>query len=361
MAPSILINARFLGQSLTGVQRYARETLHALDDLLTERADSTAPTPIAIAPRGTPRPALKTIGFESCGPFTGHLWEQTTLFARSRGHLLVSFGPTGPLLKRRQVVTIHDAGVDAVPASYSRAFRTWYKFLLPRLLRRAPAVMTVSAFSRGEIVRRFGASLERVHVSGEGWEHVLRVEPDPSVLERHELSRGRYVLAVGSRAPHKNFEVIGHALAKLENFPLPIAIAGGVNRSIFGQGSLRSHAALRWLGPVNDRELRALYENASAFVFPSLYEGFGLPPLEALALGCPVIAARAGAVPEVCGDAVRYFAPRDAGELAAHLESVLAHPGDRAHWAERGRAELARHGWHGSARKHLELWNGALT
>jgi glycosyltransferase involved in cell wall biosynthesis len=361
MTPSVLINARFLSQRLTGVQRYAHETLHALDALVASGEAPVHLVPIAVAPEDARAPELRAIRFERCGPFSGHLWEQTTLFARSRGHLLVSFGPTGPLFKRRQVVTIHDAAVDVVPDTFGRAFRSWYKFLLSRLARRTPAVMTVSDFSRGEIVRSFGARSEAVHVSGEGFEHVFRVPADASVLARHGLEAERYVLLVGSLAPHKNLAIVAEALARLPDYPLPIVVAGGVAPGIFGQLPRDSLRALRLIGYVEDAELRALYENASVFVFPSRYEGFGLPPLEALALGCPVIAARAGAVPEVCGDAVSYFGPDDAGELARLLRQVAENPDARGRWVERGRARLARHGWRGSARKHLELWSGALA
>ena len=146
-----------------------------------------------------------------------------------------------------------------------------------------------------------------------GWENA-RVAPgtdEAAVLRRHGLVAGGYLLAVSSPQQSKNFGLIARALAMLGDEPLPpVAVAGAADSRIY-QAAEAVPGALKWLGFVPDEELNVLYRHAQWFIFPSLYEGFGLPPLEAMANGCPVLAADAASIPEVCGDAALYFDPRD--------------------------------------------------
>jgi glycosyltransferase involved in cell wall biosynthesis len=356
------INGRFLTQRLTGVQRYALETLRALDELLADETHELGRDLelTVLAPPGTSAPPLRRIGFRTVGPLAGNAWEQLTLPWACRGELLISFGPTGPALKKRQVVTIHDAAVHVVPEAFSWKFRLWYRLLLPILARRNPRVMTVSNFAKQEVVRFFGADAERVRVSGEGWQHFARVSSDASILARHGLVPGRYVLAVSSITPHKNFAVVARALRSLTAPDFDVVVTGGNNGKVFGHIDTSTLAGLKLVGYVSDGELRALYENAAAFVHPSLYEGFGIPPLEAMAMGCPVIASDAAAIPEVCGDAALYFSPRDADALAALMSGLVSDTASRARLVERGRERTARYSWRDAALCHLEGVHEAL-
>ncbi len=350
----VFINGRFLSQRVTGVQRYAHETLLAMDTLLAQRQPDSARRFTLLAPPGTVAPTLRAIDFKTVGPFAGHAWEQLVLPLAARGGWLLSFGPTGPLVKRGQLVTIHDAAVHAVPEAFSRKFRVLYKLLLPALVRRTELVMTVSDFSRSEIVRHFGGQNERLRVSGEGWQHVGRFGSDVSILERNALRSRGYVLAVSSITPHKNFKLIAQAVAKLGVADFDIAVAGAVDARIFGALGPNALGSVKLLGYVNDAELRALYEHAAAFVYPSFYEGFGIPPLEAMALGCPVLASRAASIPEVCGDAAWYFSPHDADELSSLMQRLVADPSARSLLIEKGRERLAQYSWEAAARCHLE-------
>jgi glycosyltransferase involved in cell wall biosynthesis len=356
----VFVNGRFLTQRVTGVQRYALETLLAMDRLLTSEAAPRDLELELLAPPGTAFPRLRTIRTRSVGRLRGHAWEQLSLPAAVGREWLLGFGPTGPLLKRDQIVTIHDAGVCVVPEAYSWQFRAFHRALLPLLVRRNRYLMTVSEFSKAELVRWFGARPERTRVSGEGWQHLHGEPADPSVLERHGLERGRYVLAVSSVTPHKNFRVVAQALAHLDRGAVQVAVVGSLNPEIFGAFDSSELQGLTFLGRVNDAQLRALYESAAVFVHPSLYEGFGIPPLEAMGLGCAVIVSDAAALPEVCGDAALYFSPRDARALAASIERVLAEPDLRARLRERAAAQLARHSWEGAAARHLGLLREAV-
>ncbi|HMA93205.1 MAG TPA: glycosyltransferase family 1 protein [Polyangiaceae bacterium] len=350
----IFINGRFLGQRRTGIQRFAFETLNALDQLLSESDVYRNVEFIVVAPHGTPQPTLKVMKFCDVGPFRGHLWEQLTLPAHCRGAFLIGFGATGPLAKKQQVVTIHDAAVFVVPDAFGWAFRQWYRFVLPVLARRAERLMTVSEFAKAELVRYLGVAASHACVTGEGWEHIRDVPAEPSVLANHCLEPGRYVLAVGSISPHKNLSVVARAMELLgRDLDIDFVVAGPVNRSVFRQG--KSEGSLKLIGYVSDGELRALYEHAGAFVHPSRYEGFGIPPIEAMGLGCPVIASNVAAMPEVCGDAAWYFDPDDAPGLVRLIARMFSEPVERNALIRKGYARAEQHQWRLAAARFLEL------
>lgn len=343
---------------MSGVQRFAHEALKAIDRLLPH---SDLPWQwTVLAPPGTPGPELHNMDFQCVGSLHGQQWEQITLPRAAKTGWLMSFGPTGPLAKRRQLVTIHDAAVYAVPQSYSWMFRTYYKLVLPLLVWRTNTVMTVSEFSRAELGVYLKARPERVEVCGEGWQHVTSLPRDDRVFAKHGLTAGRYILAASSITPHKNFGVIAQALSHLKDCSVEVAVVGALDPAVFGGVDPGSLGKLKVLGHVSDGELRALYEGASAFIHPSLYEGFGLTPLEAMAFGCPIIVSRAGALPEVCGDAALYFDPLQPQELARHIERTVNNPDERQGLVERGRHRLKAHSWEVCAQKYLDLMGRLL-
>lgn len=320
----ILINGRFLSRKLTGVDRFARELLTALDARLERDPALAARLAFTLlVPRNAETPAFRHIRLRTCGRFTGTLWEQVELPLAARGKRLLSLCNAAPVFKRRQIVVIHDAAPLRVPDSYSRKFRLWYGALMPWLGRISERIITVSNFSASEIPLAYGIPAGKIRVVPESGEHIRRVATEPAILERHGLTARPYVLGVSSLSPHKGFETLIRAVELLgDDAGFDLAIAGGTNPRIFASGDLP--AFVKHLGYVSDGELRALYENAACFVFPSYYEGFGLPAAEAMALGCPVIAARAASIPEACSDAARYFTPRNAEELARCLKEAMS-------------------------------------
>ncbi len=341
----IVLNGRFLSQVRTGVQRYATETLLALDEAL-DGPDRPAGLTfeLAIPPDATPVP-LRHIRCIEIGKRTGHLWEQIDLLRHARGAFLVNFNYSGPLLKRRQLITIHDATVRAMPQAFSRSYRWTHNLLVAILGRTSQSLMTVSAFSRDEIRTRFGLRRNDIVVGCEGGEHVLSGEADEAtVMQKHGLQAGRYVLGVGSVKPNKNFELIAKAMRLLPDFPWPVAIAGAKDIGIF-RDSANLPDSFVCLGFVSDEELSVLYRRAACFVFPSSYEGFGLPAVEAMAQGCPVLSARASAMPEVCGDAVLYFDHDDPQSLADALQRFQREPELREQLVAAGLRRLNHYNW----------------
>jgi glycosyltransferase involved in cell wall biosynthesis len=300
-------------------------------------------------------PLLEHFEIHTLPSLRGHAWEQLTLASFARGAYLLNPSYSAPLFKRRQAITVHDAAVRSHPQSYSCAYRLLNNLSMAILAPRVDTLVTVSQFSARELKTRFGIGRDDVVISRCGSEHVRNdaAIDDRAVLRRHRLVSQGYFLAVGSLKPTKNFGLILRALKRLEaGERLPLAVAGARDASIYpGVGPLPNDTT-RWLGYVPDAELNVLYRHAAWFVFPSLYEGFGLPALEAMANGCPVIAADAAAIPEVCGDAALYFDPQDPASLAACLRKATLGPDAgqlRARLRERAASRLAHYTWDASA------------
>ena len=347
----VYINGRFLTQPLTGVQRFSAEVTAAIDRL---SANGQWPKTVLLAPRGNrtingTKDRYRCLQFQEVGRTQGHLWEQTELPAAARDGVLVSLGNTGPmLLGRRQVVVIHDAGVFDTPGSYSFRFRTWYKILQSVLVRAGTHIVTVSEFSRNRIANRLGVDPVGIDVMYEGADHILRATADRGVLDRHNLPPQRFVLVVGSRVEHKNLTVLDHVATALQPQGVLIAVAGGRDNGVY-RDTQGAGAGVRQLGRVTDNELRALYENALCLLFPSQYEGFGLPPVEAMTCGCPVVASAGGAVEEICGDGILYFDTENDRTIVSMIKRLLDEHGLADNLRRRGYLRAAGMNWEASA------------
>ncbi|GGJ07888.1 glycosyltransferase family 4 protein [Neoroseomonas lacus] len=355
----IAINGRFLTQGMTGVQRFATEIVAAADALCVA---GEWPAARVLHPLGARDAGLRGFRAEAVGTRGGQAWEQIDLARAVGGDFLVNLGNTAPIFAgARQAVVIHDAGAFDTPESYSFAFRTWYRLLQKRLARGGARVLTVSEFSRGRIAAALGVDEAMIGVLPEGGEHVLRVAADGAVLARHGLEPARYALVVGNPAAHKNLSALSAAAEVLGQHGLVLAVAGAADPAVFRAGGGVAAEAARVLGRVSDAELRALYENALCLIFPSRYEGFGLPPLEAMVCGCPVVAAHAGAVPEVCGPAALWFDPAQPATLREALVRLIEEDGLREGMRGAGLARAAEFTWERAARALLSLIEDRLA
>ncbi len=338
----IVINARFLTQEISGVQRFAEQIALALAGM---RKDL-----IFVAPHGIRQhDSAHRLGAVCIGHNSGHLWEQLDLplwLADNGNPLLLSLGSTSPVFYGKQLATHHDITYVRHPQSYSWLFRTAYRWLMPLVLRRATRLITSSRFSQSELANFYRYPAERIEVVPCAVGPAFRTfSSGPSE------GQPRYLLAVSSHNPHKNFARLTTAFLSLTGCDdVELRIVGSSNPVVVGSDpQIATHPRVRIMGRLSDEELIEAYQGATAFIFPSLYEGFGIPPLEAQACGCPVIAAHAAAIPEVLGESAVYFDPYDIDDMALAMRRVLDDAVLRNELREAGLANAERYSWQRSA------------
>jgi glycosyltransferase involved in cell wall biosynthesis len=356
---TIFINGRFLEQPLSGVQRYAREMLQALDRILSTEGRGER---WCLVTTGNERdcPPLQTIEKQALpSRFRGHVWEQIALARAARGGALVGFGSSGPLLHPRQLVVIHDASVFRHPEFYSSRYSLWHRVLGRSMAHRA-RIATVSEFSRHELAEVLHLHPAQIPIFHNGSEHLGRIPASLDALDRFGLRDRTYFVALGNLTPNKNLAV---ALEALEQLPdALLAVIGSVNQRVFANSlEGRFGERLVFCGRVDDANVRGLLGKATALLFPSLYEGFGIPPLEAMVNGCPVIASDIPPVREVCGDIPLYFDPRSPDQLAGAMRALLNESdGARQARIRRGADRAASFTWERSARQLAEFCRNEL-
>jgi glycosyltransferase involved in cell wall biosynthesis len=349
------INGRFLTQRMTGVQRYASEIVAALDDILSQQ-DSLARWPrmrLMLTPGAEAIPVLSKIGICRTSFGSGHFWDQLVL-PWYAGSGVLSLGNFGPMLARNHIVCIHDANTFIQPESYSRSFGSAYRTMLPLMGRRASRVATVSRFSADMLVKYGICRREKIFIAANGHEHALRWDAKRAKIPLLKALNRPYVLLLGSSAKHKNVQVILDQAQPLDQAGIDIVVVGAAS-SIFSAnvpGCQRPN--VHHVGAVGDDDLAALYGGARCLVFPSKTEGFGIPPLEAMARGCPVISSNAASLVEVGGDAVAYVDPDDGGGWRRAIMGLSGNHDLRATMAAQGRKRAALFSWKRSAQLYLD-------
>ncbi|HEX4768316.1 MAG TPA: glycosyltransferase family 1 protein [Lichenihabitans sp.] len=348
------INGRFLTQRLTGVQRYAREIVCALDEAVDSGHPLARDLSIELLLPGDARDDLhlKAIRSRRIGVATGHIWEQFVLPRRLKGGLL-SLGNVGPIAAARQIVCMHDTTALDCPASYSRRFRLSQRVLQPVLSRLAAQVTTVSSHSAERLVDHRLCRGQDLAVAPNGHEHVFRWRPVHSPATRAAAGPGTIVL-IGTPAPHKNVSLLLGAASRLASKGFRLAVVGESDPRVFrGCSDLDGGNVIR-LGRISDGELAALLKDSHCLAFPSLFEGFGLPVLEAMALGCPVVASDCAGLPALCGEAALYASPTRAEAWLDAFVRLRDDPVLRERMRRQGPARAGLFSWSASARIYLQ-------
>ncbi|CAN5346637.1 hypothetical protein BH09ACT5_BH09ACT5_20350 [soil metagenome] len=324
----LLINGKWLGSRQSGMQRYAGEVARRILD---QRPGARVVVPAnGVLPEWLPADRVVR------SRLSGVPFEQIELPWRARGATLLNLAGAAPLVKRDQLVVMHDAAPARFPQTFSRRFVAWYSVMNRVLSRRARHLATVSEFSRGELADVLG--VDRFAVAGNGHEHLVGLGSEP-------LRREPYVLCVGNLTPNKNLVPVVAELAAA-GIRVVVVGAGGAS-SVYARQAGLDIPGVELAGRVDDDELAALLRGATALVFPSLYEGFGLPIVEAQALGCPVIASTSASIPEVAGDGALYFDATRPAEAVALVRSL--DDDTRSALVERGRENVARFTWGATA------------
>lgn len=265
-----------------------------------------------------------------------------------------------PLERRNGIVTIHDLTFWFYPELCTRAIQR-YRWIIPRMLKRVPLVITPSETVRQEVSSELKFPEDRIVVTPEGIRGAFKGATfDPGLAAKLGITKS-YVLFTGTQEPRKNLDRLIRAFASLEGDDLQLVISGPP-----GWGSVDLPAVARHLGVdgrivftgyLSDSQLGSVVTGARAFAFPSIYEGFGLPPLEAMAAGVPVVAANAGSLPEVLGDAPFWCDPADVDSIAAAIESAVSNEAARDSSIELGRTQAARYDWEVTAKKTLDAYH----
>lgn len=350
------INGDFLTLEPTGVARYALEVTRALDALIAEDHPLTRNIELTLlSPHPTPSGFLERIPTrvipEFKKPRLPQLWVQAQLPRAVQGGLL-SFCNLAPVLLRRHIVCVHDLHTRVMPESYGLLFRMAHSAILPVLGRRARMITTVSGLSREHLIR-FGIAPDcKIVIAHNGCDHAKRWDASRSRLE---LGQRPFVFAFGRKHAYKNAALVWRIAGPLDARGIDIYMAGDVDEQSIRKLGPQKPPNVRLLGRISDDDLALALSQALCFVFPSRIEGFGLPAVEAMALGCPVIASSAPCLPEVCGDAAIYAGPDDPGAWISAIDRLRLDIRVRPDLITKGYARAAHYTWRSTAETYLDL------
>ena len=334
----VIINGRFLIHRVTGVERYAREIISELDKIIEPES-----VEMAVPPEVEDIPVYKNIKVVKVGRLHNRLWEHISFpwYVHTQKGVSLNLCNVAPL-PAPGIVCIHDVKVKATPQYFSKKFLMWYDLLLGNATKRAKRIITVSEFSKSEIINYYNVAPERVVVIPNAWQHYERIGYDESALSKFDLDKDSYYFSMCSLEPNKNFKWIAEVARKTPE--QVFAVAGSINKKVFADGlGFECPSNMKLLGYISDEEAKTLMRDCKAFLFLTFYEGFGIPPLEAISAGAKrVVVSDTDVMHEIFGESVAYIDPnkyKDITNLDFYTKCFC------------DRKVLEKYSWEGSALK----------
>lgn len=345
----IVINSRFLTQDITGVQRFAIEISKQLKRFYGENIQFVCPKNIIH------EGLAKELGAKAIGNQTGHLWEQVELpfyLKKKSSPLLLNLGNTAPLLYWNKIIVLHSLSFLNKKWN-SLLFYFSYKITVPLNLMSSKFIFTVSHYTKNEITEHYSYInlIDKVDVvyNGSFGSKKLNIQSTEN--------KQNYLLYIGSISSSKNIKSLIDAisLVQIQHENITLKIVGSLNDKVFRDEKIAANQSIEFCGQINTpKELQKLYLNAKAFIFPSLYESFGIPPLEAQECGCPVVISNTTALPEIYKYSALYFNPYDTNDIANKIITLLDNVALQEELIDKGFENIKRFSWEASAKKIIK-------
>lgn len=340
----ILIDGRVLNQKhLTGVQRYARELMEEL--------------------------SINSLNFDIAAPkqlnrYLGHVWEHFFLPMKAKKYkLLFCPGNIAPVVKifPRLVTTIHSLAFIDQPQSYTRMFRYYYKYAIPKIIEASDRIITVSETEKSNIIEKFPQADNKIISIYPGISNDFK--PGPPLSDKDE----KYIVFVGSLNSNKNIEGLLKAFAVIQDkIPHKLNVVGVRQQLFTSVDRLKMiieeipQGKIHFLGHKEKKDLISIYQKASLLVLPSFHESFGFPPLEAMACGCPALVSSLPSLKEVCGNAAHYVEPMSVESISDGIMKVLLDEDFGQTLKARGLNRVKAFNWSDCANKHHEIFKEVL-
>ncbi len=360
----IVIDARMITDEMHGIARYTYNLADRLTRLDQENEYILLAGSDSLAEFAADRPNCRLERVRSKFISVAEQAELPKVLKKLKADLFHSPSFVAPLYcPCRLIMTVHDVNHMVFPQYYGRIHQVYYRHVVRPSALKARKILTVSRFSRSEIIKFLGISPEKIIVTYNGIDNAFKVIDKTGVLEavrrRYRLP-AKFALYVGNKKPHKNVERLMESFSRVRTDCALVMTVEPDSRLTALAEDLGLAGRVIFTGNVAGHDLPVLYNLAAVFVFPSLYEGFGLPPLEAMACGTPVITSNRSSLPEVTGEAALLVDPYSSEELTAAIDRVLQDEGLCREMAAKGLLQAAEFSWEETARQTLEVYKEVL-